>query len=256
MTFSPALIGRLVTIELLAALLVFPVLFLVPAPYGRYRRRGFGPTMNARLGWIVMEFPALAVPVWAFFQAGGSASCGAAAGLLLSLWLLHYTQRTFVFPLLMRGGNGRSPVLTVVLAIMFNCLNGIVNGTSLAWLGLDPARCAAFPPRLILGVAIFLAGFAINLHADHVLRTLRAPGESGYRIPVGGAFRWVSAANYFGELVEWTGFAIAAMTPAAWAFAAFTAANLVPRAWSHHRWYRATFPEYPAARRSIIPLVF
>jgi hypothetical protein len=73
---------------------------------------------------------------------------------------------------------------------------------------------------------------------------------------MGGAFRWVSAANYFGELVEWTGFAIAAMTPAAWAFAVFTAANLVPRAWSHHRWYRATFPEYPAARRSIIPYIF
>jgi len=256
MTFDPALIQRLVTIEFVAALVVFPVLFLVPAPYGRYQRRGFGPMMNARLGWIIMEFPAFAVPAWAFFAAGGAASCGGAAWLLLGLWLLHYGQRTFVFPLLMRGKGGRSAVLTVAMAIVFNCLNGVVNGTSLAWLGLDPARCAAYPPRLLLGAAIFLAGFAINLHADHVLRTLRAPGEAGYKVPVGGAFRWVSTANYFGELIEWTGFAIAAMTPAAWAFAVFTAANLVPRAWSHHRWYRNTFPDYPPGRRAIIPLIF
>jgi 3-oxo-5-alpha-steroid 4-dehydrogenase 1 len=256
MTFEPAVIARLVTIEFVAALAVFPVLFLVPAPYGRYQRRGFGPLMNARLGWVIMEFPAVVVPVWAFLAAGGGGACGGAAWLLLSLWLLHYTQRTFLFPVLMRGQGGRSPVMTVALAIVFNCLNGIVNGTSLAWLGLDPARCAAFPPRLLVGVAIFLAGFLVNLHADHVLRTLRAPGETGYRIPTGGAFRWVSAANYFGELVEWTGFAVAAMTPAAWAFAAFTAANLVPRAWSHHRWYTRTFPEYPPERRAIIPLIF
>ena len=42
-----------------------------------------------------------------------------------------------------------------------------------------------------------------------ILRNLRAPGETGYKIPVGGLFRWVSSPNYFGELLEWTGWAIA-----------------------------------------------
>ncbi|HTO73850.1 MAG TPA: DUF1295 domain-containing protein, partial [Gemmatimonadales bacterium] len=74
--------------------------------------------------------------------------------------------------------------------------------------------------------------------------------------PDGGVFRWVSCANYFGEIVEWTGFALAAMTPAAWAFAAFTAANLVPRGWAHHRWYRRTFPDYPPERRAVLPYLF
>lgn len=234
--------------EFVAALVVFPALLFVPAPYGRYRRPGWGPMIPARLGWIAMELPAVVVPVWAFLAAGG-AQRGWVPWLLLGLWELHYVQRTFVFPLLMRGRNARKPVLTAVLAVMFNCLNGVVNGSALAWRG-DTMSLLNW-----IGVALFVVGWITNLHADHVLRGLRRPGEDGYRIPHGGAFRWVSAANYFGELVEWTGFALAAMTPAAWAFAAFTAANLVPRALTHHKWYRATFPDYPVARRAVLPYV-
>jgi hypothetical protein len=248
MTLTPSLVARLVSAESVAAAVAFPALLAIPAPYGRYRRPGFGPMMPARLGWVLMEFPAVAVPVWAFLAAGG-ASRGWTPWLLLGLWELHYVQRTFVFPLLMRGRNAAKPVLTVALAVLFNGLNGTVNGASLAW------RAAGMSPAQWAGVALFLAGLAVNLHADHVLRHLRRPGEDGYRIPHGGAFRWVSAANYLGELVEWTGFAVAASTPAAWAFAAFTAANLVPRALTHHRWYRATFPDYPAGRRAVVPFL-
>jgi 3-oxo-5-alpha-steroid 4-dehydrogenase 1 len=212
MSLTPPLVARLVTAEFVAALLVLPALLVIPAPYGRYRRPGFGPMMPAHLAWVLMELPAVVVPVWAFLAAGG-ASRGPVPWLLLALWELHYVQRTFVFPFAMRGRHATKPVLT----------------------------------------ALFLAGLATNLHADHILRTLRRPGEDGYRIPHGGAFRWVSAANYFDELVEWTGFALAAMTPAAWAFAAFTAANLVPRAITHHKWYRATFPDYPTERRAVVP---
>jgi 3-oxo-5-alpha-steroid 4-dehydrogenase 1 len=96
----------------------------------------------------------------------------------------------------------------------------------------------------------------VNVHSDHVLRALRAPGESGYKVPFGGAFTYVSAPNYLAEIVEWLGFALAAQTLAAWAFAAFTFANLAPRALANHRWYREKFPEYPARRRALIPFLW
>src|SRR5206468_7644761 len=101
----------------------------------------------------------------------------------------------------------------------------------------------------VAGVAIFVAGFTINQHSDHVLRTLRAPGERGYKIPVGGLYRFVSAPNYLGELLEWCGWALAAWSPAGVAFVVWTAANLVPRAWANHKWYRETFADYPPSRR-------
>ena len=40
------------------------------------------------------------------------------------------------------------------------------------------------------------------------------------------------------------------------AFAIWTIANLLPRARSHHRWYRERFAEYPSERRAMIPFVF
>jgi steroid 5-alpha reductase family enzyme len=88
------------------------------------------------------------------------------------------------------------------------------------------------------------------------LRSLRARGEHGYKVPFGGAFTYVSTPNYLAEIVEWLGFALAAQTLAARAFAAFTFANLAPRALSNHRWCREKFPDYPANRRALIPFIW
>jgi 3-oxo-5-alpha-steroid 4-dehydrogenase 1 len=109
------------------------------------------------------------------------------------------------------------------------------------------------------GAAFFAIGMAINLHSDAVLFRLRRPGESGYRIPQGGLYRLVSSPNYLGEIVEWLGWAIATWSLAGLAFAVYTAAtaaNLVPRAIVHHRWYRDTFADYPVERKAIIPFRF
>ena len=40
------------------AVLTFPLLFFVSAPYGRHARGGWGPRINATIGWLVMEAPA------------------------------------------------------------------------------------------------------------------------------------------------------------------------------------------------------
>jgi steroid 5-alpha reductase family enzyme len=139
-------------------------------------------------------------------------------------------------------------MLTVGLANVFNVLNATGNAAALT--------DRPFDGRFLGGLLLFTLGFALNLHSDHVLRSLRAPGETGYKIPFGGGFNYVSAPNYLGEVLEWVGFALAAQTLAAWAFAAFTVANLAPRALSNHRWYREKFPDYPARRRALIPFIW
>ena len=70
-------------------------------------------------------------------------------------------------------------------------------------------------------------------------------------------FKFVSAAIYFGEIVEWFGFAIATWSYAGLVFAVCTAFNLVPRAVQHHEWYKNEFKdEYPRERNAVFPLLF
>lgn len=72
---------------------------------------------------------------------------------------------------------------------------------------------------------------------------------------IGGMFTYVSGANFFGEIIEWSGFALACWSLPSLAFATFTALNIGPRAIQHHRWYLDKFEDYPKSRRALIPFV-
>lgn len=236
------------------AFLVFVVLFFVTAPYGRHVRTGWGPTLSNRAGWITMEFPAVAAIAVCFWLGNGFA--GSSGWALLALWETHYLYRALVFPFRLPRGGKRMPVAIVAMAIVFNISNGYLNGR---YLGLHAEQYTTAwlrDPRFLAGAVVFFAGLGINLHSDRILLRLRAPGESGYKVPRGGMFRWVTSPNYLGECVEWTGWAIAAWSLPGLLFAVWTAANLVPRAYAHHKWYREKFPDYPEERRALIPYLF
>lgn len=243
-----------VAFVLIFGLFSFFALFFVTAPYGRHARSGWGPTMPAKWGWVVMEAPS---PIgFAVVYAMSPNRAETVPLILLGLWQLHYVYRSFVFPFRMRGGDKPKPVLTVALAVVFNCCNGTMNAFAITELAPHLLGEGALGrATLWIGVALFFAGWAMNQHADAVLRNLRKPGETGYKIPYGGAYRFVSCPNYLGEILEWTGYAVAAMTAPAWVFAAFTFSNLFPRALSHHRWYKEKFEDYPPKRRAIVPFV-
>ena len=238
--------------EMALAAVTFAVLWLVAAPYGRHWRPGWGPTVPSRLGWLLMESPAWLVFAWVY--AGGARRAEAAPLALLALWLCHYLYRGIAFPLRLRAGAGRMPALVAGLGFGFNLLNGWVNARWISELGTYPPGWLA-DPRFVAGVALFGAGLGIHVSADAALRRLRAPGESGYRVPRGGLFEWVSCPNYLGEMVEWGGWALATWSLAGLAFTLYTAANLLPRAVAHHAWYRRQFPGYPARRRALVPFL-
>lgn len=248
----------LMTIALLvifvSAPLVFTLLFFFTAPYGRHFRQGWGPSVTARTGWIVMEAPALLV-IGIVVGTSGQRVSGLTL-LLLGLWELHYVYRTCLFPLLMRGSSKRFPLLLVVFAFIFNSLNGYANGVFLAANGVSTAGDFFSSLRVCVGIALFVAGFLTHVYADRDLRRLRAPGDEGYKIPRGGLWDYVSNPNYFGEITEWCGWALATWSLPGLGFAVFTIANLVPRAWANRRWYRSTFDDYPRERKSVIPFVF
>jgi 3-oxo-5-alpha-steroid 4-dehydrogenase 1 len=241
----------LVFLEIALAVVTFVALRFTTAPYGRYLRRGWGRTVPARVGWLVMESVSSLLFAVVFFS--GPRRAELVALVLFAMWQSHYVYRAFVYPLLLRGGRPM-PVVVVLLAIAFNVLNASVNAYWIGTLGRYPNSWLA-DPRFLVGAALFGGGLSLHVWADRKLRRLRASTGNGYQIPYGGAYRWVSCPNYLGEMVEWTGWALATWSPAGFAFALYTVANLAPRAVDHHAWYHQQFPEYPAKRRALIPYV-
>lgn len=223
------------------ALVTGGVLLRTTAPYGRHRRAGWGPTVPHRLGWILMETVS---PVALLVALDGPIP--GASRILVACWLLHYAYRALVYPYRARWKGRRMPVAVAVMAMLFNAVNGTLNGLALSWLEPRPALVLA-------GLTVWAVGLGVNLHSDGVLMRLRRPGADDYAVPREGLFRWVSAPNYLGEIIEWSGFALAAWNVAALSFAVWTAANLVPRALANHRWYRERFPDYPPGRKALVP---
>jgi len=238
--------------EIGLAALTFVSLFFVTAPYGRHGRKGWGPEISQRLGWVLMELPACVL--WLGIYFAGTHALELAPLALMVLWQIHYVNRTFVFPLRIKAEGKTTPISIVATAIVFNTLNAYVNARWVSEFG-SYATSWLYDARFVIGAVLFLGGFAINQHADQVLMNLRKPGETGYKIPHGGLYRYISCPNYFGEILEWTGWAVATWSLAGLAFTLYTIANLAPRALKHHEWYRAKFSDYPRSRKALIPFV-
>lgn len=231
----------------------FAAILFIPVPYGRHNRPGWGPQVKAYLGWLLMESPSFYVFAFVFFVSPSSSS--AATVVFFALWEAHYVQRSLVYPFLIRGKQKTMPLVIVLMAIVFTSLNSYLNSRWLFKFSGGYGAAWLKNPRFIAGAALFLTGLVINLQSDFLLRHLRRPEETDYKIPRGGLFRYISCANYFGEIIEWFGWALATWSLPGLAFAVWTVANLAPRARSHHLWYRRHFPDYPQNRKALIPFI-
>ena len=230
------------TIMALTAVVVFVCLYFVDAGYGRFYDKKWGTSVNNRLGWVLMEAPVFfaMLALWLFSDRRGDIARLA----FLLLFELHYFQRSFVFPMLIRGEN-RMPLSIILMGVLFNTLNALMQGGWIFY--VSPAEM--YPPewlhsfQFFAGTLIFFAGMFINVQSDSIIRHLRQPGDRAHYLPTAGMFRYVSSANYFGEVLEWTGFAILTWSWAGAVFALWTFANLAPRAARIHRRYEEEFPE-------------
>lgn len=247
------LLVRFLPVWIGVAGVTFVAALLLGAPYGRHSRAGVGPTLDARWGWVMMELPSPVLMAITF--ATGRHRGDPGLWVFLAMWLTHYVNRTLVQPFRWRGSPTPIPWVIALSGSFFNLINGYTNGRWLFDLGPAYERAWFSSAPFITGVALFALGMAMNVHADEVLRGLRREGDRGYRIPYGGLYRWISCPNYLGEMIEWTGFALCTWSLPAAAFVTWTVANLLPRALAHHRWYRAKFADYPAARRAVVPFV-
>lgn len=243
------------------AALVFVSSFFGTAAYGgRFGggKRSKGIKLHAKTGWVIMELPGLLVFPTVYFM--GKNAEQPVPLFFLAIWLIHYTNRALICPLLMRvqPGSSSSFSLSVVIAGWLTLfLHGYFNAAYLTEFGAHYTVEWFSDWRFQTGLAVYLFGFLLNLHSDHILRNLRPkhpkPDEPRYKIPYGGFFKWVSCPQYLGEILSFTGFALMTWNLGAVFVLAMTVGNLVPRAIYTHRWFKKNFNDYPASRRAIFP---
>jgi 3-oxo-5-alpha-steroid 4-dehydrogenase 1 len=236
---------------IIVAVVVFITLLFISAPYGRHFRKNFGPSVNARLGWIIMESPASLVFVIFFVSKVHPLSV--IPVLFLILWEAHYVDRAFIYPLTIRLSSKPLPLTVLSAGIVFNSLNAFLN---VQYIYTNVSKYSAdwlSDIRFLSGVGIFLFGFVINRHSDYILYRIRHHTGQEYGVPEDGLYRWISCPNYLGEILIWLGWTVATWSPVAAAFSLWSIANLVPRARSHHRWYKEKFEDYPVQRHILLP---
>lgn len=222
------------------AAVVYVSLFFVDAGYGKFYDKKWGPAVNNKLGWVLMEAPVFIamLVLWLCSDRRGDMVRLA----FLFLFELHYFQRSFVFPFRLRG-KSVMPLSIILMGVTFNVLNALMQGGWIFYLSPNDYYGTDWliNPKFIAGFLVFIIGMYINIQSDDIIRNLRKEGDSKHYLPKEGLFRYVTSANYFGEFIEWVGFAILTWSWAGAVFAWWTFANLAPRA---HRIYDAYKKEF------------
>lgn len=255
--FAPDFYYAVVGTMLVLAVVVFVALQRVSAGYGMMYSKKWGPSVSNRLGWVLMESPVFFAML--LFWLLSPRRWEPAPMVMAIFFLFHYFQRSFIFPFKIKG-KSRMPLAIVAMGIIFNLVNSYMIGGWLFYVSPQDMYPVSWlwGPLFILGTVIFFAGMAINWHSDHIIRNLRKPGDTRHYIPRGGFYRYVTSANYFGEFVEWTGYAILTWSVGGLAFAVWTFANLAPRARKLHARYEEEFgDEYRKLQRKyILPFLY
>ena len=235
------------------ALVIFLVLLFVTAPYGRHSNKNWGATIPDRVGWFIMEVPALII--FLFFIITGTAEKTVTVWIIASLYIAHYVNRAVVFPWRIRVRGKQMPLMIALMAVCFNFVNAGFLGYYTGSLHLHFTNEWLKDPRFIAGLMIFITGMAINITSDEKLIHLRKKSTGDYQIPRGGYFEKVSCPNFFGEIIEWGGYAVLCWSLPAFSFFIWTFCNLVPRALAHHKWYKSRFADYPPERKAVFPYI-
>ena len=231
----------------LLAVVVFVSLNFIEVGYGITINKRWGIAINNKVAWLCMEMPVfiLMTVLCLFSTRMIPFSEVAVVPLIIFLFFQsHYARRSFVFPFLLKG-KSKMPVTVMLMGVLFNLCNAFMQG---GWLFYKSPECMysiqwLWTPQFIIGSVIFFGGMALNIQSDKIIQNLRKSGDTKHYLPSKGFFKYVTGAHYFGEVIEWIGFAILTWSLPGAVFALWTIANLVPRANAIYNKYKEIFGE-------------
>ena len=111
----------------LIGVIVFVSLYFVDAGYGKMISDKWGPAINNKVGWMLMECPVFFMMI--FMWGSSSVRFSLPYIVFFLMFELHYFQRSLVFPFRLKG-QSRMPVVIMLMGILLSivalfCLAGI-----------------------------------------------------------------------------------------------------------------------------------
>lgn len=241
---------------------VFVILQFITPAYGMTFNTRWGFSVRSNLGWFIMEIPVFFTMLVLYFISlyFNIRPFNIVTFIMFFIFEFHYFQRSFIFPLLMKG-QSKMPLSIIITGFVFNTCNAIMQGGWLFYFSPEnyyPIEWL-WSPQFIVGFIIFLGGMVLNIYADRVIRDLRTdPYDNNYYLPQKGPFKYVNSVNYLGEIMEWFGFAILTWSVSGLVFCLWTCANIIPRAKAVYERYELFFgEEFTSQKRyKILPFVY
>ncbi|KAL4427247.1 hypothetical protein ABPG74_022334 [Tetrahymena malaccensis] len=231
----------------------------IPINYGKQLKSFFNFSFG-KMSWFFFEVPNLVIAGWFMIQY----SENLVNYIMILPFIIHYINRSIIYPMTLQNNTKPIPIEICLFAASFTTCNSYLQSKSI--LSVQESKFSDLLKwNVLLGYLVFIFGMYINIKSDRYLQSLKknlstANSKTGekknYVIPREGFFVYVSQANYFGEIVEWVGFAILQThSQMPWLFAISTLSILSSRALESHKWYQQTFKEYPKERKAIIPFI-
>ena len=245
----------LVIFGFLLAVVSFFVQLCKPIPYGKHSEGFVRCPVPIKVFYIVAHL----VPGFIFFTLTyfleGVYFRNPVNIVMYVLFMVHYVTQGLIMPIISRYSNTRIalwiPVAILVTNTFYHYLNAEFIGSA------NFCDNYYYDPRFIVGVLLFVVGFILGRAADIQLILLRkSRKDKDYVIPKGVLFGLISCPNYFGEGLEWFGWAVMTWSLSGVVWWLFVESTLITRARHNHKWYRAEFSTYPLHRKALIPFIY
>ena len=245
----------LVILGFLLAVASFSVQLCWPIPYGKHAEGYTRCPVPTRIFYMIAHL----VPGFVFFTLTyfleGVQFRNPFNITLYILFVVHYLVKGLVMPIISRYSSSRVSLWIPVAILVTNTLYHYINAEFIG--SAHYCEKYYYDPRLILGLLLFVIGFVIGRIADVQLIFLRKSRKSkDYMIPKGFLFSLISCPNYFGEGLEWFGWAVMTWSLSGLVWWLFVESTLVTRARHNHNWYRMEFSNYPLHRKALIPFIY
>ncbi|CAK7325155.1 unnamed protein product [Dovyalis caffra] len=205
--------------------------------------------VSSRKGMLVVYIPAFLSAV-AFF--GLFPNLGLRFLLVKSALTMHFFKRILEVMFVHKYSGGMA--LDCAITITF----GYFTTTSVTIYAQTLTQGFPEPPVDLkyIGIVIFLLGIVGNFYHHHLLASLRAKNDKGYKVPRGGLFGLVTCPHYLFEILIFLGMSFISQTLYTFASTVSTICYLMGRSYATRRWYLTKFDDFPTDVKAIIPYVF